>query len=84
MIESYQMLLNYFAAEGRGEVEINCNKFEDSLILKNIDNKSVLIKTKNATEPNQMKILFYPIKYNFLEKVLDSLSKEHNCDQLIS
>lgn len=80
MIESYRMLLNYFAAENcqsiNGEVKVNCNMFNDGLIIKNIDSRSVLIKSKNDGDPNNMKILFYPIKYNILEKTLDSLSKE--------
>ena len=88
MIESYRMLLNYFAADNsvskNGQVQINCNMFENGLIIKNIDDRSVVIKTKNNPEPNQIKILFYPIKYKDLEKSLESLAKKENCDQYIS
>jgi len=88
MIESYRMLLNYFAAENsvskNGQVQINCDMFEDGLIIKNADDRSVVIKTKDNPDPNQIKILFYPIKYKDLEKALESLAKEENCDQYIS
>lgn len=88
MIESYRMLLNYFAADNslytNGQVQINCDMFNDGLIIKNADDRSVVIKTKNNPEPNQIKILFYPIKYKDLEKALESLAKEESCDQYIS
>ena len=88
MIESYRMLLNYFAAENsvykNGQVRINCDMFEDGLIIKNADDRSVVIKTKDNPDPNQIKILFYPIKYKDLEKALESLAKEESFDQYIS
>lgn len=88
MIESYRMLLNYFAADNsvykNGQAQINCDMFEDGLIIKNADDRSVVIKTKENPEPNQIKILFYPIKYKDLEKALQSLAKEESCDQYIS
>lgn len=87
MIESYRMLLNYFAADNsvykNGQAQINCDMFEDGLIIKNADDRSVVIKTKENPEPNQIKILFYPIKYKDLEKALQSLAKEESCDQYI-
>lgn len=86
MIESYRMLLNYFAAENNqsknGEVQINCNNFDSGLIIKNIDDRSVLIKVKDRTEPQNMRVLFYPIKYNVLEKALSSLEKEIKNDMV--
>ena len=82
------MLLNYFAADNsvykNGQAQINCDMFEDGLIIKNADDRSVVIKTKENPEPNQIKILFYPIKYKDLEKALQSLAKEESCDQYIS
>ena len=50
MIESYRMLLNYFAADNsvykNGQAQINCDMFEDGLIIKNADDRSVVIKTR--------------------------------------
>ena len=87
MIESYQMLLNYFAVENsvskNGEIKINYDMFDDGLIIKKIDDKSVVIKTKTNPNPRQIKILFYPIKYKALELALDSLAKDVNDDQFV-
>jgi len=87
MIESYRMLLNYFAAENsvskNGQVQINYDMFEDGLIIKNADDRSVVIKTKDNPDPNQIKILFYPIKYKDLEKALDSLARKETLNGMV-
>jgi hypothetical protein len=78
MITSYSELLNHFGIDEsnyqKKQVHIFTDTFKDGLILKNIDDKTVVIKTKENPTVNDIKILFYPIKQKFLEKVFDSLS----------
>lgn len=74
MIESYNMLLNYFCVDSsnqKSEVEINNDLFPDGLTIKKIDKLTVLLKAKHG-----MKILFYPIKVKNLETVCNNLAKE--------
>jgi len=74
MIESYNMLLNYFCVDSsnqKSEVEINNDLFPDGLTIKKIDKLTVLLKAKHG-----MKILFYPIKLKNLETVCNNLANE--------
>lgn len=74
MIESHGMLLNYFCADPsnhQSQILIINDLFPDGLIIKKIDNLSVLLKAKHG-----MKILFYPIKIKKLETACHNLANE--------
>lgn len=78
MINSYSELLSYLNVEEtrRKEVCVNVDNFENSLIIKEIDSKTVVIKTKELPSVHDIKILFFPFSPKFLEKVLNSLKEQ--------
>lgn len=70
MICSYSELLTYL------QLEKNQNVFPNGYIIKEIDSKTVVIKTKEVPSVNDIKILFFPSSLKFLDKVFNSLKEQ--------
>lgn len=70
MICSHSELLAYL------ELEKNQNIFPNGYIIKQIDSKTIVIKTKELPSVHDIKILFFPFSPKFLEKVLNSLKEQ--------
>ncbi len=77
MIYSYSELLSYLEVEKKQkEVFVHTDTFPNGYIIKEIDLKTVLIKTKEVPTVNDIKILFFPFSEKFLQKVFKSLKEQ--------